>query len=232
MDHRVADQKITLKTRDDYHRHTLLGINVFGLEMFKQFQTELGLYDEDPMMRPSLNTENGVATAIHMSANVIAKTSTADVKVLSVDRSFENLKLTSARQTSRVTISHRVWVFGEAFLNLQVLDRNENVLWASGNVAPDDKEFALKGVIVDGAGRPLLTEIFTPFQQRIQPHFWRDNPITRENQVEIYEELVTNPEGYLTSSSHRSRPQGEGQPVAAARVERERSESSGNGAGW
>jgi hypothetical protein len=46
----------------------------------------------------------------------------------------------------------------------------------------------------------LLTEIFTTSQQRFQPHYWEKNPITRQDQVQIYEELVANPEGFLTTS--------------------------------
>jgi hypothetical protein len=92
--------------------------------------------------------------------------------------------------------------FRRAFLNFQVLGGSGEVLWASGNVAPDTSVVlnGLKGVIVNGQGAPLITETFTPSQQSFQPHFWELNPITREDQVQIYEELVTNPEGFLTTS--------------------------------
>jgi hypothetical protein len=55
-------------------------------------------------------------------------------------------------------------------------------------------------VIIDGRGFPLTTEFFTSFQQRYQKHHWVDNPIRREDDVQIYEELVANPEGFLTTS--------------------------------
>jgi hypothetical protein len=92
--------------------------------------------------------------------------------------------------------------FRRAFLNFQMLDGNGAVVWASGNVASEDSKVlsGLKGVIVDGGGNPLATEIFTSSQQRFQPHYWARNPITRQDQVQIYEELVRNPEGYLTTS--------------------------------
>ncbi len=92
--------------------------------------------------------------------------------------------------------------FRRAFLNFQVLTGADDVLWASGNVAHGNSEIlnGLKGVIVNGKGVPLLTETFTPSQQRFQPHYWERNPITREDQVQIYEELVRNPEGFLTTS--------------------------------
>jgi hypothetical protein len=200
VDYRAPDADITLQTRDNYHRHTLLGINVFALEMFKQFRTELGLYDEDPMMRPSLNTVNGVDTAIDMSANHLAKMNTAEVKVLSVTRLAQQMQI-DVQVTNKAGHSFPSGVgFRRAFLNLQVIDKNGAVVWASGNVAQDSNWLSLKGMIVDGAGRPLITETFTPEQQRFQRHYWRENPITRQNQVQIYEELVTNPEGLLTTS--------------------------------
>jgi hypothetical protein len=42
-------------------------------------------------------------------------------------------------------------------------------------------------------------EFFSPAQQSFQPHFWTENPITSDAQVQIYEELVTDPQGLLTS---------------------------------
>ncbi len=55
-------------------------------------------------------------------------------------------------------------------------------------------------MIVGADGRPLATEFFSLFQQRFQPHFWKGNPITRPDQVQIYEELITDPQGFLTTS--------------------------------
>jgi hypothetical protein len=83
--------------------------------------------------------------------------------------------------------------FRRAFIDFQVLDQDGNVLWESGRT--DDT-----GVITDGTGTPLTTEFFTASQQTFQRHHWIDNPITGEDQVQIYEELVANPEGLLTTS--------------------------------
>jgi len=55
-------------------------------------------------------------------------------------------------------------------------------------------------VITDTVGNPLLTEFFSPSQQTFQPHFWTGNPITSDKQVEIYEEMVRDPQGQLTTS--------------------------------
>ena len=192
VDFRAPDKDITLTSRDDYHRHTLLGLNVFALEMFRQFRPELGLYQSDPMLRPSLNTADSVDTAIDMSANTLAKTKTADVKVVSVTKANGQLQV-DVRVTNNAGHSFPSGVgFRRAFLDLRVMDGNQ-VAWASGDVSS-------QGVIVDGNGRPLVTETFTPTQQRFQEHFWTKNPITREDQVQIYEELEVNPEGFLTTS--------------------------------
>ncbi len=83
--------------------------------------------------------------------------------------------------------------FRRAFLDFQVLDAGGNVLWESGGTNGD-------GVITDTAGNPLLTEFFSPSQQTFQPHFWTGNPITSDQQVQIYEEMVRDPQGQLTTS--------------------------------
>ncbi len=210
VDHRAPDSEITLQKRSGYRRHLLLGINIFALEMFKQFRTELGLYtpdpkdgviNPDPMIRQSLNTEDGIDTAIDQGTNLIANTKTADVKILSVVRKPHAWQV-DVRVTNKAGHSFPSGVgFRRAFLNFQVLN-GDDVLWASGNVAPDTDQVlnGLKGVIVNGRGEPLLTETFTPSQQRFQAHYWEKNPITRQDQVQIYEELVRNPEGFLTTS--------------------------------
>ena len=83
--------------------------------------------------------------------------------------------------------------FRRAFLDFQVLDAQGNVLWESGGTNGD-------GVITDTAGNPLLTEFFSPTQQTFQPHFWTGNPITSDQQVQIYEEMIRDPQGQLTTS--------------------------------
>jgi len=197
---RAPDADITLTTRDGYRRHLLLGINLFALEMFKQFRNELGLYESDPMLRPSLNTDKGIDTAIDTSTNMIAKLRTADVKIESA--AIANSQLTvDVRVTNKAGHSFPSGVgFRRAFVNLQVLNSSGQVIWSSGSLAPPSSAQPLKGLIVDGAGQPLVTETFTPTQQTTQPHYWAENPITRQDQVQIYEELVRNPEGFLSTS--------------------------------
>ena len=55
-------------------------------------------------------------------------------------------------------------------------------------------------MITDTTGNQLPTEFFSPSQQTFQPHFWTGNPITSDQQVEIYEGMIQDPQGQLTTS--------------------------------
>jgi hypothetical protein len=79
-------------------------------------------------------------------------------------------------------------------------------------------------VILGKDRKPLVTEFFGPEQQTFQTHYWKGNPITNEDQVQIYEELVTDPKGLLTTSfmslnrkakDNRLQPQGRRHRLAA-----------------
>jgi hypothetical protein len=127
-----------------------------------------------------------------MSANSIAKTMTATVKIAAVTKLSDRLQI-DVRVSNNAGHSFPSGVgFRRAFVDLQIMDGNQ-VAWTSGDVSD-------KGLIVDGHGVPLVTETFTRTQQQFQGHFWAKNPITREDQVQIYEELAVNPEGFLTTS--------------------------------
>ncbi len=194
---RVPDPEIDLQARAPFSRHTLLGINVFALEMFSQFRKDLGLYSADPNLPPPHFREpvppvSSQRTAISSSVG-IATTQTALVSVGSVAEGGGNLQA----DVHVVNLSGHSFPSGEgfrrAFLDFQVLDNNGNVLWASGDTNSD-------GIIIGADGSPLVTEFFTPTQQTVQPHFWTGNPVTSQNQVQIYEELVRDPQNMLTTS--------------------------------
>jgi hypothetical protein len=170
----------------------LLGINIFALEMFKQFRSELGLYQQDPMLRSPDKTNPGIDTAIASSLESATQKS-AEVRIQSFEMDRRRL-IADVEVTNLAGHSFPSGVgFRRAFLDFQVLDENNHVLWESGKT--DDK-----GVILNGRGGPLETEFFTPSQQRFQGHHWSKNPIRRQDEVQIYEELVRNPEGFLTTS--------------------------------
>jgi len=180
-----------LEVRTEYARHQLNGINPFALEMFDQFRTVLGLYGTDGLLPdPLRETYNGQKNAV--DGTVALAQSSASVSVSATIAS----KLLQADVTVTNLAGHKLpsgVSFRRAFLDFQVLDASGNVLWESGGTN-------YKGVITNTAGRPLATEFFSPAQQTYQPHFWTDNPITSDQQVQIYEELVQDPQGQFTTS--------------------------------
>lgn len=184
--------ELTLQTRTDYARHQLLGVNLFAMEMFDQFRTDLGLYKQDVLLPPEAANTDAHLNAVQ-GAVLQAQTATAQVTVNSATKSGGNL-LTDVTVTSLVGHSLPSGVsFRRAFLDFQVLDGSGNVLWESGGTDAN-------GVIVDTSGNQLVTEFFSPTQQTIQPHFWTGNPITSDQQVEIYEEMIRDPQGQITTS--------------------------------
>ena len=189
---RLPDADLMLETRSPYGRHQLLGVNVFALDMFDQFRTNLGLFKVDPNLpsplQPVISSQKtavagAVAQAQVSTAQVTIPSVTVNGGTLQADVEVNNL----AGHNFPSGVSFR-----RAFIDFQVLDSKGNVLWESGNTNAD-------GVIVDDTGTPLVTEFFDT-QQTFQPHFWTGNPITSDKQVEIYEELAVNPEGSLTTS--------------------------------
>ena len=185
--------QLVLQERTFYARHQLLGINVFALEMFDQFRTELGLYATDGLLPfPLRNTYNGQQNAVD-GAVMQAQTSTANVTFDSITKSAGVLQADVRIQNLAGHNLPSGVSFRRAFLDFQVLDTQGNVLWESGGTNAD-------GVITDTAGDPLVTEFYSPSQQTSQPHFWTGNPITNDQQVEIYEETVRDPQGQITTS--------------------------------
>ncbi len=196
-DHRAPEAEITVPIREDFSRHTLLGINIFGLEMFNQFDNILGVRKTDYMT----GSDNGLPTAIAES-NRLAKEETAVVTI-------ENVAYADGQLTVDVTVTNQTGHrfpsgvgFRRAFLEFQVRDAHNMVLWASGR--SNDL-----GVIVDGNGAPLPSEFMTVLnpdecaadsaqcEQAYEPHY---QTITSEDQVQIYQELVKNPENMFTTS--------------------------------
>jgi hypothetical protein len=191
--YREPDAEITMDVQPEFARHLLLGINTFALQMFKQFRKQLGIYKTDPYLPGKFaNVISGQDTAISESVD-IATTQTATVQILSATKSNGTL-------TADVLITNLAGHsfpsgvgFRRAFVNFQVLDTSGKELWASGDTSPE-------GVILGDNRKALVTEFFSPQQQIFQTHYWKRNPITNQNQVQIYEELVTDPQNQLTTS--------------------------------
>ncbi len=183
---RLPDDLLELPQRSNYGRHQLNGINLFVLEMFDQFRRDLGLFKVDPYLPGSIADQiSGQRTAVAEGV-LTAQTTTAKVEITAVSTNATTL-------TAKVLVQNLAGhnfpsgvSFRRAFVNFQVMDAAGGILWASGNTNS-------KGVIVDNSGTPLETEFFSLTQQKFQPHFWENSPITSDKQVQIYEELAVDP---------------------------------------
>lgn len=192
-DNRAPDSDITMKIRGSdtpndgkdpnnrYSRHTLVGVNLFGMRMFRQYYDSIGVRYKDPMAVFG-NPVPGMELSENMSLDQVTK-ETADVELASVN-------VTSTGIDARVRVKNKAGHklpsgvgFRRAFIEFQVLDAQGAPLWASGRTNE-------LGVILDGVtNNPLPTEFFnagTDGKQTYQPYYSR---INQGNQVQIYEEL-------------------------------------------
>ncbi|HXN87105.1 MAG TPA: hypothetical protein VN867_13615 [Candidatus Binataceae bacterium] len=189
----LPDSDLTMDIQQPFSRHLLLGINTFALEMFKQFRAQLGLFERDPYLPGKFaSVISGQDTAISESV-AEATTQTATVQITSAINNHGTL-------TANVVVTNLAGHsfpsgvgFRRAFVNFQILDSSGKELWGSGDTSSE-------GVILGANRKPLVTEFFSPRQQTFQTHYWTGNPITSQNQVQIYEELATDPQNQLTTS--------------------------------
>jgi len=187
--HRLPDAEITLTKRERYPRHALHGINLFLNEMFQQFPLLLGVRQIDYMgattTRPAL-----ITSAESMARMAEQETATVSIAGVGVDPATGRVQatVTVANQTGHYLPSGVG--FRRLFVELTARDAAGGLLWASGRTN------AL-GVILDGTGEtPLSTEQGVG-QRAFQPHYQR---ITRGDQVQVYQELIKDSEGVLTTS--------------------------------
>ena len=182
-DHSIARKDHHVQFREEgFRRHTFQGMNVFLLEIFRQFNDVLGVRLPD--------YETGVE-GIHFAIdNYVqnAQKNTATVEILNVETAGQTIaadvkvtNLTGHRLPSGVGF-RRVWI---EFLLVDSTYGRDRIIWSSGltNGA---------GVIVGESGRVLPSEFFDEVgdgqrqQQAYQPHH---RVISNPNQVQIYEEL-------------------------------------------
>ena len=189
-DYRAPDKEITLRVRDEYSRHTLIGINEFGMMMFQQFPNILGIRTADYMYGEGVL---GLLTAL-LSSDNLARNETAKIDVTSINRTNDYLEAAVRIENLAGHSLPSGVAFRRAFINLEVLDAKGSVVWASGRTNS-------VGAIVKGTTDEVLpTEFFydaATGKQVFQPHH---RVITDESQVQIYEELMANAGGKITTS--------------------------------
>ncbi|MFL6247820.1 MAG: hypothetical protein ACJ74H_17480 [Thermoanaerobaculia bacterium] len=203
-EHREPNAELNIPVRTSgYARHQFQGLNAFLLGFFSQFSNLLGVRTCSYMASgcsektwfsniPTVMS-NFVEQAVNESATIAAGspaiTKNADgTLTLTSDVAVTNL--TGHRFPSGVS-------FRRAFIEFTVRDRNGKLLFGSGRTNA-------AGVIVDMNDRPLPSEYvgsLGPNGMAYQPHYWSPgNPISRPDQVQIYEELLKDADGKFTTS--------------------------------
>ena len=188
-EHNLGPEAIDLTVRESFARHTLVGLNVFLIKMAQQFPDILGLRTQDPMLvskglDPLLFTEQAMLNQ--------ASASTASLAIGEVQRTDGHLRV-PVTVTSEVGHKLPSGVgFRRVFIELSVLDRLGNVLWASGRTND-------AGVLIDDQGQPIAGELWWQDdcsarrgdgKPVFQPHY---QVVSRQDQAQIYQELVTAP---------------------------------------
>jgi hypothetical protein len=138
-------------------------------------------------------SEPGLTTAQNSAAE-LAHEQTARIEIISLKKTDSAIEAT-VRVTNDAGHFFPTGVsFRRAFLQFELKDSHGTPLWASG--ATDRW-----GAISQGVNGPILPTEFLERdangKQQYQPHY---QVISEESQVQIYEELVKNPEGQFTTS--------------------------------
>jgi hypothetical protein len=192
VDDRLPDKDISLQTRTGYARHTLVGINLFVQEMFLQFSDLLGIRTTDPMVVTAPDGSAVIVKGLKLAEQAtidLARRETATVEVVSMKKTATDLEV-RVRVKNNAGHSFPSGVsFRRAFLDFEVFDGSGMSLWASGAT----NQF---GMITNGPGGAVLPTEFLEGGQ-FQDHH---TVITDQSQVQIYEELVKDPEGHFTTS--------------------------------
>ena len=186
---RLPDEEITLTERDTFARHSLHGLNVFLNEMFQQFPLILGFRQIDAQLGtfsvPGLIT--GQNSMVEMARK---ETAEIDIKTLEITPGGELRAVVKVTNLTGHYLPTGVG-FRRMFIEFLARDAEGNVLWASGRTNG-------LGVLVKGD----TDEILPSEEQQIntdtfQPHYQR---ITKDDQVQIYEEVYEDSDGNVTTS--------------------------------
>lgn len=187
----LKDIRVRFRTTG-YARHELLGLNAFLLEMFNQYNDILGIRKDDYMSGATTDLQSSIANIVQQ-----AQSKTATLEVVSTQT--EGQRLTATVKVTNLA-GHRLPSgvgFRRAFLEVVAIDRTTSrVVWGSGRTNS-------VGLIVGPNGEPLPSEFYEEYKvgnetkQHYQPHYEK---ITSEEQVQIYEELVKDSKGKITTS--------------------------------
>jgi hypothetical protein len=188
-DNTLPPDDIDLPVRGGFAKHTLVGLNVVLLEMAKQFPKELGIRLGDPMLG-GMGIDSIPASEAAMVDQAVNKTVTIAVSDVKNDGQSVSAKVTLTNHVGHKFPSGVG--FRRAFVEFDVLDASNTVLWSSGRTDAN-------GVIVDGTGTPIDGELWwkndcsartDPLARKHQQHYLQ---ISDQSQAQIYQELVSTP---------------------------------------
>jgi hypothetical protein len=193
-DYRLPAAEIDLPVRSPYAQHQLVGLNVFLVEMAQQKPEILGIRSQDPGLvgmnvAPLQVTENAMVEQARKHTAELVVVPEWDERAQTLRTRVSVSNLTGHKFPSGVS-------FRRAFIEFQVHDAKGGVIWASGRSNA-------QGVIVDQQEQSLAGEFWwdQSCRRRLpnawQPHF---ETITSQDQAQIYQELITDAAGQLTTS--------------------------------
>ena len=202
---RLPDGQIKLTERSRFYRHSLHGLNGFLNQFFQQFPLILGFQQVDWMSEqpspldppaPPFGTNfvmelplfTGFESMLDMAAN---QTATVEIGPVRKTRDGQLRSVITVRNLTGHDLPTGVG-FRRMFLQVLVLDKQGTMLWASGRTNE-------LGFILDGLTNNVLdSEQPVRFPDApIQPHY---QLINSGSQVQIYQELIRDSDGILTTS--------------------------------
>jgi hypothetical protein len=184
---------VRLRTKG-YARHNFAGLNVFLLEMFKQFDDVLGVRTTDYF--------TGSKDDLQHAINDMVRTARNDVADVSVAAEVVGPNELSARVLVENKVGHRFPTgvgFRRAFIELLVVQpssgegKPETIVWSSGRTNE-------LGVLIGPDGQPLPTEFFDRDDRGEQRYQRHHEVISEQGQVQIYESLLCNAQKVMTTS--------------------------------
>lgn len=186
-DNTLDPEDIDLSAREGFASHVLVGLNTFLIKMAQQFPDLLGIRTQDPML-----TRKGLDPLLYTEGSIThqAEMKTAEIAVTRIVRKPETLEA-SVTVTNKTGHKFPSGVgFRRAFIEFQILDKDGKALWASGRTNT-------VGAIIDESGHPVDGEVWwkDDCSARLDPlrHQPHREVITRQDQAQIYQELVSSP---------------------------------------
>ena len=201
---RLPDKEIEVTKRNRFSRHSLHGLNVFLNQFFQQFPLILGFQQVDwmseqpsPLDPPAPPLKQGFPMELPLLSGFesmleMAENDTATIEVGPLEKTQGHLRsLVTIRNLTGHYLPTGVG-FRRMFVEFLVLDRQGTTLWASGRT--NELGFILDGV----TDRVLESEQPIKFPAApVQPHY---QLIDSGSEVQIYQELIRDSDGILTTS--------------------------------